>query len=71
MVTGSTDGIGKSYALELARLGINIVLISRSDDKLKAVAEEIGINAFLSFISYVIMIVVLITKWCCKSKWRK
>jgi len=42
VVTGSTDGIGKLYAFELARRGINIVLISRSADKLKGVAEEIG-----------------------------
>ncbi|KAL3088821.1 hypothetical protein niasHT_024830 [Heterodera trifolii] len=41
VVTGSTDGIGKAYALELAKKNFNIVLISRSMDKLNAVAEEI------------------------------
>ncbi|RVE40323.1 hypothetical protein evm_015027 [Chilo suppressalis] len=40
-VTGSTDGIGKHYALELARRGFNVVLISRNPDKLRAVATEI------------------------------
>ncbi|CAH0726356.1 unnamed protein product, partial [Brenthis ino] len=40
-ITGSTDGIGKQYALELAQRGINVVLISRNPDKLKNVAEEI------------------------------
>ncbi|XP_032530055.1 inactive hydroxysteroid dehydrogenase-like protein 1 isoform X1 [Danaus plexippus] len=40
-VTGSTDGIGKEYALELARLGMNVVLISRSEDKLRTVSREI------------------------------
>ncbi|KAM3959138.1 inactive hydroxysteroid dehydrogenase-like protein 1 [Aphomia sociella] len=40
-VTGSTDGIGKQYALELARRGCNVLLISRNPDKLKAVADEI------------------------------
>ena len=44
-VTGSTDGIGKAYAKELARLGFNIVLISRTESKLKDVAKEIG-NSF-------------------------
>jgi len=29
VVTGATDGIGKAMAFELARKGINIVLISR------------------------------------------
>lgn len=42
VVTGATDGIGKAYAKELARRGINIVLISRSEGKLQDVADEIG-----------------------------
>lgn len=41
VVTGSTDGIGKAYALELARRGVNIVLISRTQQKLDEVAAEI------------------------------
>ncbi|XP_060801221.1 inactive hydroxysteroid dehydrogenase-like protein 1 isoform X2 [Amyelois transitella] len=40
-VTGSTDGIGKQYALELARRGCSVVLISRNQDKLNAVASQI------------------------------
>ncbi|XP_054854923.1 very-long-chain 3-oxoacyl-CoA reductase-like [Eublepharis macularius] len=41
VVTGATAGIGKAYAHELARRGLNIVLISRSLEKLKQVAAEI------------------------------
>jgi len=41
VITGATDGIGKAYAEELARLGINVILISRSLDKLKGVADKI------------------------------
>ncbi|KAK2711613.1 very-long-chain 3-oxoacyl-CoA reductase-like [Artemia franciscana] len=41
VVTGSTDGIGKAFAQELAKNGMNIVLISRSMDKLENVAREI------------------------------
>nr|XP_058925914.1 very-long-chain 3-oxoacyl-CoA reductase isoform X2 [Kogia breviceps] len=41
VVTGSTDGIGKSYAEELAKHGMKIVLISRSQDKLNQVSSEI------------------------------
>ena len=42
VVTGSTDGIGKAYAQELASHGVNIILISRSQDKLRRVAKDIG-----------------------------
>lgn len=42
MVTGSTDGIGKEYAKQLALRGINIVLIARNESKLIQVAREIG-----------------------------
>eukprot|EP01132_Coremiostelium_polycephalum_P002045 gene2045-2517_t len=41
VVTGSTDGIGKAYCHELAKKGINICLISRNMDKLKAEASDI------------------------------
>lgn len=41
VITGSTDGIGRQYALQLAARGINIVLISRTVEKLMAVASEI------------------------------
>lgn len=41
VVTGATDGLGKAYAQELARKGLNIVLISRSLFKLQTVAKEI------------------------------
>lgn len=42
IVTGATDGIGKEYARELAQLGMNVILMSRSIDKLTKVAQEIG-----------------------------
>ncbi|XP_062949463.1 very-long-chain 3-oxoacyl-CoA reductase [Cynocephalus volans] len=42
VVTGSTDGIGKGYAEELARRGMKIVLISRSQDRLNQVSSEIN-----------------------------
>jgi len=41
VITGSTDGIGKAYAHEMAADGLNILLISRSLDKLNKVAREI------------------------------
>ncbi|XP_034472219.1 hydroxysteroid dehydrogenase-like protein 1 [Drosophila innubila] len=41
-VTGSSDGIGKEYAKELARQGINVVLIARNKEKLEEVAKEIA-----------------------------
>lgn len=41
VVTGSTDGIGLAYAYELAKKGFDLVLISRTQDKLNKVAKEI------------------------------
>lgn len=41
-MTGSTDGIGKHYALELAKRGFNVVLVARNLCKLEQTAEEIG-----------------------------
>ena len=41
IVTGSSDGIGKAYAKELAARGFNLVLISRTQSKLENVQKEI------------------------------
>ncbi|KAK7073008.1 Inactive hydroxysteroid dehydrogenase-like protein 1 [Halocaridina rubra] len=41
VVTGSTDGIGKAYAHELAKKGFKIILISRTLPKLESVAQEL------------------------------
>ena len=42
VVTGATDGIGLAYAQQLAERGINVVLISRTAEKLDNCAKEIG-----------------------------
>lgn len=47
-MTGSTDGIGKEFALQLARKGFNIILASRNAEKLsatqKAIVKEAGVE---------------------------
>ncbi|NXY49179.1 HSDL1 protein, partial [Ceuthmochares aereus] len=42
VITGSTDGIGKAYAEELAKRGVNIILISRNKEKLEALSKTIS-----------------------------
>ncbi|KAF9585785.1 hypothetical protein BGW38_000761 [Lunasporangiospora selenospora] len=41
VVTGASDGIGKEFAFQLASKKLNLVLVSRTASKLKAIAEEI------------------------------
>jgi len=41
VVTGATDGIGKAYAQELAKKGLDVCLVSRNPEKLADVAAEI------------------------------
>jgi 17beta-estradiol 17-dehydrogenase / very-long-chain 3-oxoacyl-CoA reductase len=54
VITGATDGIGKAYAMNLARKGINIVLISRTEQKLKDVAKEIADKGYGVETKYVV-----------------
>ena len=42
LVMASSGGIGRGVALELAREGANVMLFSRSKDKLRAVVDEIA-----------------------------
>jgi 3-oxoacyl-[acyl-carrier protein] reductase len=45
VVCGSTQGIGKASAYELALLGAHITLIARNEDKLKAVRDALPSSA--------------------------
>lgn len=44
IVTGASRGIGKSIAEELARAGAKIICVSRSEEAIKAVANNINKN---------------------------
>lgn len=41
IVCGSTQGIGKAVAIELAALGASVTLVARNEEKLKEVAGEL------------------------------
>ncbi|XP_076889333.1 very-long-chain 3-oxoacyl-CoA reductase 1-like [Bidens hawaiensis] len=44
LVTGSTDGIGKAFAFELANKGLNLILVGRNPNKLEEVSSEIRLK---------------------------
>ena len=44
VVCGSTQGIGKAAAIELASLGANVVLIARNEEKLISVLKELPVS---------------------------
>jgi short-subunit dehydrogenase len=41
LITGASSGIGKDTAIEFAKKGANLVLVSRTKEKLKQVADEL------------------------------
>lgn len=41
VVTGATDGIGKAYAKQLLKAGLDVILVSRTQARLDATAEEL------------------------------
>jgi len=42
LVTGASSGIGRALALELARHGVDLVLLARREDRLAEVAQQIS-----------------------------
>jgi 17beta-estradiol 17-dehydrogenase / very-long-chain 3-oxoacyl-CoA reductase len=42
VITGASDGIGREFAIQLARAGFNLVLAARNQAKLDAVVDDIG-----------------------------
>lgn len=45
MVCGSTDGIGKASALELASMGASVILVARIEEKLIKTRDELSTSA--------------------------
>jgi len=41
LITGASSGIGAEFAKQLAERGMNLILVARSADKLKALAKQI------------------------------
>src|ERR1051326_5391442 len=41
LVCGSTQGIGKASAIEISKLGTNVTLVARDENKLKEVIKEL------------------------------
>ncbi|CAK68786.1 unnamed protein product (macronuclear) [Paramecium tetraurelia] len=41
IVTGGGDGLGKAYAIELAKMGYNIIIVGRTQDKLDQTKQQI------------------------------
>lgn len=48
LVLGASQGIGRAVAQSLIAEGANVTIVSRSEDKLKAVANEIGATGYLT-----------------------
>lgn len=53
LVCGSTQGIGKATAVQLAALGANVTLVARNEEKLKAVLAELK-NSGSQLHSYIV-----------------
>lgn len=41
VITGASDGIGKEFAMQLAKQKFNVVILARTESKLQAIATEI------------------------------
>lgn len=59
IVTGASSGIGKATAFAFAESGIEVALVSRSTDKLKAIASDIEEKTHTKTASYPIDLAVL------------
>jgi len=54
MVTGATAGIGEGTAMELARRGVGVVLVSRNPEKCSFTAEYIRLETGNRQVDYMV-----------------
>ncbi len=45
LVTGASSGMGASFAKQLAEKGLNVVLVARREDRLRALSEALERSA--------------------------
>jgi NAD(P)-dependent dehydrogenase (short-subunit alcohol dehydrogenase family) len=48
IITGGSDGIGGAAAEELTKLGHRVIIVGRSPEKTKAVADQLGLTYYLA-----------------------
>ena len=51
LVTGATDGIGLETARKLKSMGHEVIVHGRSQNKLEAVANELGAKSYIADLS--------------------
>ena len=44
LLTGGSEGMGKSVAIELAKKGANIIIVARNVEKLESAIKEISVH---------------------------
>ncbi len=54
LVTGATNGVGKISALELARMGAEVIVVSRSQQKCQATVNEIKLETGNQNVEYMV-----------------
>lgn len=50
VVTGASEGIGREYALQLAKKGFNVLVAARNKTALDALVKEIGAHCCNTYI---------------------
>ena len=52
LVTGATSGIGLEISINLAKRGYNLILVSRTTDKLDQTSKKLIQNTFMKMILF-------------------
>ena len=44
LITGASSGLGKEFAIQLSKMGYDLILVARRKDKLKEIKQQLETN---------------------------
>jgi NAD(P)-dependent dehydrogenase (short-subunit alcohol dehydrogenase family) len=63
LITGGSQGLGEAMAIDFAKKGANLVLVSRSEEKLKLALNKVEVRILIKNCKFVFWLMVRLSEF--------